>query len=208
MNEQNGSLIGLQWKIKHQNKNSTTICECREWDLPGEIALQCFSTMSSWNVLAVWAARLWTVCMCVWDWWVWECVRKYSATQESNVAACGFLTGSIVVEGDMFSWGKARPVLSRTPTPPTLHPPHPHPGDPSKYTNCINCTVKEDRVGQRIPLQCSVFLWALHRLSVLACMCVLGPDCTKCTVRMVQYCLESKFHSYTSVEDFKWTDLS
>lgn len=81
---------------------------------------------------------------CVCDWWVWERVRKYSVTQESNVAACGFLTGSIVVEGDMFSWGKARPVLSPPPTPQTLRPPK-HPGDPSNYTNCINCTVKEDR---------------------------------------------------------------
>lgn len=66
--------------------------------------------------------------VCVCDWWVWERVCKYSVTQESNVTARGFLTGSIVVEGDMFSWGKARPVRSPPPTPQTLHPPtHPPP---------------------------------------------------------------------------------
>lgn len=155
---------------------SDTVWKCRGWDLPDEFALQCFSTMSSWSVLAVRAARLWSVCMCVCNWWVWERVRKYSVTQESNVAACSFLTGSIVVEGDMFSWGKARPVLSPPPTPLTPHPcpsvpkpPHPHPRDSSNYTNCINCTVKEDRVGQSIPLQCFMFfINSTHSV----CMCV------------------------------------
>lgn len=90
------------------------------------ILLQRLSTLSSWSVWAVWAASFWVcdcVCICVWEQWVWERVWKYLVTQESNVAACGFLSSSIVVEGDMFSWGKACPVLLPPPTPHTL-PPH------------------------------------------------------------------------------------
>lgn len=146
----------LEW-TKHETPNSNTVYECCGWYLPDELAQHRFSIMSSWSVLAVWAARFWSVfmCVCVCDWWVWERVCKYSVTQESNVAARGFLMGSIVVEGDMFSWGKARPVLSPPPTPETFHSPphththihsHPHPGEPSTYNNyirCIKCTVKD-----------------------------------------------------------------
>lgn len=87
---------------------------------------------------------------------VWErltSVWKSSATPENNVAARCFLTGSIVVEGDMFSWGKACPVLSSPPTPQMLHPPpqspicfhahaHPNPWDTTNYNNCNNCELE------------------------------------------------------------------
>lgn len=79
---------------------------------------------------------------CVWEGLmsVWES----SVTPENNVAARRFLRGSIVVEGDMFSWGKACPVLSPPPTPQTLHPhspirfhthAHPNPWDTTSYNN-------------------------------------------------------------------------
>lgn len=61
------------------------------------------------------------------DWWVWERVWKYSVTQESNVAACGFLTGSIVVEVICFPEERTVPSFL-----PLLHhwtfirPPHTH----------------------------------------------------------------------------------
>lgn len=87
--------------------------------------LQRFSPVSSWSVLAVRAARRRSVCVCVTDEWK-SVSKKYSVTQESNVAASGFLTGPIVVEGDMFSSGKARPVLSppsyASDPPPPQHP--------------------------------------------------------------------------------------
>lgn len=81
----------------------------------------------------------------------------------------------IVVEGDMFSWGKACPVLSAPPT----HTPDPHPTTtlswsapapwaPSviNYTNCIDLKVKEDNTSPCFVLR----LWiSLHSLCVCEC---------------------------------------
>lgn len=83
----------------------------------------------------------------------------------------------IVVEGDMFSWGKACPVLS----PPHTHTTDPHPTTtttlswsapapwaPSviNYTNCIDLKVKEDNTSPCFVLR----LWiSLHSLCVCDC---------------------------------------
>lgn len=81
----------------------------------------------------------------------------------------------IVVEGDMFSWGKACPVLSAPPT----HTTDPHPTTtlswsapapwaPSviNYTNCIDLKVKEDNTSPCFVLR----LWiSLHSLCVCEC---------------------------------------
>lgn len=81
----------------------------------------------------------------------------------------------IVVEGDMFSWGKACPVLSAPPTHTT--DPHPTatlswsapaPWAPSviNYTNCIDLKVKEDNTSPCFVLR----LWiSLHSLCVCEC---------------------------------------
>lgn len=162
--------------------------------------------MSSWSVLAVRAARLWSVWVFVCDWWVWERVRKYSVTQESNVAACGFLTGSIVVEGDMFSWGKARPVLSPPPTPLTLHSPSiPHTRTlGTLLITLIALTVQWRRTELDRAFPCSVLCF-----NQLYTLCVL-PVCIMCSdwyLSEVEYelqgwfsvrGLESQFHSYAS----------
>lgn len=81
----------------------------------------------------------------------------------------------IVVEGDMFSWGKACPVLSA----PHTHTTDPHPTTtlswsapapwaPSviNYTNCIDLKVKEDNTSPCFVLR----LWiSLHSLCVCEC---------------------------------------
>lgn len=88
------------------------------WTLP----VLSFSSVSSLRVLVLWAARL---SVCERDWWVQERVWKCWVTQESNGAACGFLMLSIVVEGDMFSWGKTPTSPSPTPLSPSCAP-HAH----------------------------------------------------------------------------------
>lgn len=214
MNEQNSSLHGPKWELKHQNPNSNvSVCECREWDLPDEIALQCFSTMSSWSVLAVRAARLWSVCMCVWLMSVRACPKVLGGSREQ--CGCLWFPDGLYCGGRWYVFlrkGPSRPFSPSyatdppPPTPPVPHSPrHPHPGDPYNYTNCMNCTVKEERVGQSIPLQCFVFSSAHTCLCV--CMHVCG--CASCPDRFLLevenelwgwfsvHGLESKFHSYT-----------
>lgn len=168
------------------------------------------------------------VCACVCDWWVWERVQEYSVTQESNVAACGFLTGSIVVEGDMFSWGKARPVLSPPPTPQTLHPHTRTLG--TLLITLIALTVQWRRTEWDRALPCSGFFFFFllflfqsgQPVCVFACVCVCivlwlrSVGSTKRTMRMIQ-CLwpwvrnsipTPSAEYLSSAEDFKWTDLS
>lgn len=127
MNEQNSSFCGPK-KNESTRLRTPTLCVNTE---NGTYLVRMPCSVSVCHPGVCWLCRLpgCGVCACVCDWWVWERVQEYSVTQESNVAACGFLTGSIVVEGDMFSWGKARPVLSPPPTPQTLHP-HTRPWGP------------------------------------------------------------------------------
>lgn len=87
---------------------------------------------------------------------------EYSVTQESNAPACGFLTGSIVVE--VICFPEERPVPS--PSPPLPHatdpPPPLHSGDPSNCSHCIQLRIEQD-----MPLQLLyVFISSTHALSV------------------------------------------
>lgn len=114
------------------------------------------------------------------------------------------------------------PLLRHRPSTPT-----PGPGDPSNYTNCINCTVKEDRVGQRIPMQWLFYCFYsdLDNLSVCVCMCVrvrvrraLTEFCWKykmnyeddsVSVALSPNSIPTPSAEYlSSAEDFRWTDLS
>lgn len=107
------------------------------------MSLACRTSVCHSGVCFVHQLQASSVCACVWEGLMsaWES----SVTPENNVAARCFLSGSIVVEGDMFSWGKACPVLSPPPTPQTLHPhspirfhthAHPNPWDSTSYNNC------------------------------------------------------------------------
>lgn len=105
----------LSWR-KHNNqlvckRKASSWTELDLWWCEGTSGLTVWASGQSHAaarlLLGVWG-RLWWVSALLWSSW---------ETQESTVAACSFLTLSIVVEGDMFSWGKARPVL---------YPPHLH----------------------------------------------------------------------------------
>ena len=159
MNEQNSSFYGPPQKNESTRFQTPTLWT-GERDLPGENALQCFS-MSSWSVLAVRAARLWSVCMCVWLMSVRACPRVLGDSREQ--CGCLWFPDGLYCGGRWYVFlrkGPSRPFSPSYATDPP--PPHPHPGDPSNYTNCINCTVKEDRVGQSIALQWLFFFFFFY----------------------------------------------
>lgn len=97
-------------------------------------------------------------------WWVWERVWKSSLTQESNVAACGFLISCGLPYCGWRWYVFLRKGLSR-PFSPHTHTTDPHPtttlswSAPARwapsvinYTNCIDL---KGEGGQHIPVLCS-----------------------------------------------------
>lgn len=112
-------------------------------------------------------------------WWVWERVWKSSLTQESNVAACGFLISCGLPYCGWRWYVFLRKGLSRPFCPPHTHTTDPHPTTtlswsapapwaPSviNYTNCIDLKVKEDNTSPCFVLR----LWiSLHSLCVCEC---------------------------------------
>lgn len=108
-------------------------------------------------------------------WWVWERVWKSSLTQESNVAACGFLISCGLPYCGWRWYVFLRKGLSR-PFSPHTHTTDPHPTTtlswsapapwaPSviNYTNCIDL---KGEGGQHIPVLCSTV--------VNLCVCECG----------------------------------
>lgn len=95
--------------VKKMPKHTDFHRETQDWTIdtyPRRLNLQCFQHGVILECAGLCGLPgLWSVlhaCVCA----TAECEsvsEEYSVTQESNVAACGFLTGSIVVEGDMFS---------------------------------------------------------------------------------------------------------
>lgn len=131
-----------------------------------------------WRCLAVFQSSVilecvgWMSCQAVEClWWVWERVWKSSLTQESNVAACGFLISCGLPYCGWRWYVFLRKGLSRPFSPPQTHhrpPSHHHPVliSPSNYTNCIGLKVKEDSTSPC----CVLRLWiSLQSLCVCEC---------------------------------------
>lgn len=130
--------LRTQKEWKHQTPNSNTVCEHREWDLPGENALQCFS-MSSWSVLAVQAARLWSVCMCVWLMSVRACPRVLGDSREQ--CGCLWFPDGLYCGGRWYVFLRKGPSRPFSPSYAT-DPPPPHPALGTLLITLIALTVQ------------------------------------------------------------------